>query len=85
MKIEIITPEETIFQGEVDSIKVPGRKGEFQVLKEHAPIVSTLGKGPVTISEKGGKKTTFEIEGGVVEVKMNTIILLVENILNRSK
>jgi len=78
--IEILTPEKTLFDGEVRSIKVPGNKGEFQVLKDHAPIVSTLGKGVLTLSEPGGAITQFEIEGGIVEVKKNRIILLVEGL-----
>ena len=80
MEIEILTPEKTLFEGEVRSLKVPGNKGEFQVLKDHAPIVSTLGKGKITISEPSGVLTDFEIDGGIVEVRKNKIILLVEGI-----
>jgi F-type H+-transporting ATPase subunit epsilon len=47
MKIEIITPDKKIFDGDVKSARVPGRKGSFQVLKDHAPIISTLESGPV--------------------------------------
>lgn len=78
MVIEILTPEKKLFEGEVRSIKVPGNKGEFQVLKDHAPIVSTLGRGTITIVEPGDKKTSYDVEGGIVEVKKNKIILLVE-------
>lgn len=80
MNIEIITPEESLFKGEVKSIKVPGRKGEFQVLNDHAAIVSTLGSGKVTITEPGGKETFINIEGGIVEVRKNEIILLIEGL-----
>jgi F-type H+-transporting ATPase subunit epsilon len=80
VNIEIITPEKRLFEGEVQSIKVPGRKGEFQVLTDHAPIVSTLGVGLVTITEPGGKQTLFNIDGGIVEIKQNKIILLVERV-----
>ena len=80
MKIEIITPEETIFEGDIKSMRVPGKKGSFQVLKDHAPIVSTLEKGKVVVVDTSGKETAFEIESGVVEVRRNKIILLVESV-----
>jgi F-type H+-transporting ATPase subunit epsilon len=59
---------------------VPGQKGSFQVLKDHAPIVSTLDKGIVFIVDQQGVETRFEISGGVIEVKMNRIILLAESV-----
>lgn len=49
LKLQIITPEYVIFDGEVDSVVVPGKKGSFQMLQNHAPIVSTLEKGKVAI------------------------------------
>ena len=52
MYLEIISPEATLFTGEVDSVKVPGSAGDFQMLNNHAPIVSTLKKGIVKISGK---------------------------------
>jgi F-type H+-transporting ATPase subunit epsilon len=59
---------------------VPGKKGSFQVLKDHAPIISTLENGPVIMVEQDGKETRYEINGGVIEVKMNKIILLAESV-----
>lgn len=79
MKIEIITPEKTVYQGDIRSMKVPGKKGAFQVLKDHAAIVSTLIEGKVTVTDMNGRDSEFEIEGGVVEVRQNTIILLAES------
>ena len=52
MYLEIVSPEATLFTGEVDSVKVPGSAGDFQMLNNHAPIVSTLKKGIVKISGK---------------------------------
>jgi F-type H+-transporting ATPase subunit epsilon len=49
MKIEIITPDRKVYEDEIKSVRVPGKKGSFQVLKDHAPIVSTLDKGTVRI------------------------------------
>ena len=81
MKIEIITPDKKIFEGEIKSVRVPGRKGSFQVLKDHAPIISTLEKGPVIMVDHDSKETRYEISGGVIEVKTNKIILLVDSLI----
>ena len=80
MRIEIITPEKTVFEGEVASVKVPGKKGSFQVLKDHAPIVSTLENGLITLVGMDGKELVYEINGGVIEVKTNKIILLADSL-----
>jgi len=78
MRIEIITPEQKIFEGDINSVRVPGKKGSFQVLKNHAPIVSTLDSGAVTIVDTDGNELVYEISGGVIEVKSNNIILLAD-------
>ena len=80
MKVEIITPDHKVFEGDIKSIRVPGKKGSFQVLKDHAPIISTLENGPVIIVDMVGKETIYEISGGVIEVRMNKIILLAESV-----
>ena len=80
MRIEIVTPDKRIFNGEIKSVRVPGKKGSFQVLKDHAPIVSTLENGPVIIVDQEGKETILEISGGVIEVKANKIILLADSV-----
>jgi F-type H+-transporting ATPase subunit epsilon len=80
MKIEIITPDKKIFEGDIRSIRVPGKKGSFQVLKDHAPIISTLENGTVFMVDQDGKETKYEINGGVIEVKANRIILLAESV-----
>lgn len=80
MKIEIITPDRKVYEGEIKSVRVPGKKGSFQVLKDHAPIISTLEKGSVIIVDQANKEIVYEIDGGVIEVKMNKIILLAESV-----
>ncbi len=80
MKLEIITPDKKIFEGEITSVRVPGKKGSFQVLKDHAPIISTLENGPVIIVDQAGNQVNYEITGGVIEVKQNKIILLAESV-----
>ncbi|MCF8345888.1 MAG: ATP synthase F1 subunit epsilon [Bacteroidales bacterium] len=79
MLLEIISPDKSLFSGEVISLRVPGSRGSFQVLKNHAPIISTLEKGVINILAADGKRQTFEVDGGVVEVKNNKIIVLAEN------
>ena len=78
MKIEIITPDKKIFEGDIKSVRVPGKKGSFQVLKDHAPIISTLESGFVIIVDTDGKEIRYEIDSGVIEVKANKIILLAD-------
>ncbi len=80
MKIEIITPGKKIFEGDIKSVRVPGKKGSFQVLKDHAPIISTLESGQVIMVDHEGKETVYEINGGVIEVKANNIILLADSV-----
>jgi F-type H+-transporting ATPase subunit epsilon len=80
MKIEIITPDKKIFEGEIKSVRVPGKKGSFQVLKDHAPIISTLDNGLVRMVNQQDKEIIYEITGGVIEVKSNKIILLADSI-----
>ena len=79
MYLEIITPDRKIFEGEVDSATFPGSDGEFQVLNNHAPIVSSLTKGRVFYSNKLDTHQIV-ILGGVVEVLHITITLLAEGV-----
>ena len=80
MNISVLTPDQEIFEGAIESVKIPGVKGEFQVLKNHAPIVSALGEGKVTIVKEDGEKLAFEIEKGFIEVLNNEISLLVQGV-----
>jgi F-type H+-transporting ATPase subunit epsilon len=80
MKIEIVTPDKKIFDGEIKSVRVPGKKGSFQVLKDHAPIISTLEGGTVRMVDQDNNEVTYEISGGVIEVKANKIILLADSV-----
>lgn len=77
MHLEIITPEKKVFDGEVLSATFPGVDGSFQVLNDHAPLISSLKKGKLEYKDK---KNDYEvvITGGVVEVLNNTVIVLAE-------
>ena len=92
MILEIVTPEATLYKGEVESVAVPGVNGEFQMLNNHAPIVSLLKEGVVKISgnieldeevqdkfTKGDKGTTLlKINSGTLEMKDNKVIVLAD-------
>ncbi|MGE5420802.1 MAG: ATP synthase F1 subunit epsilon [Chloroflexota bacterium] len=80
MRIDIITPDKKVYEGEITSVRVPGKKGSFQVLKDHAPIISTLDNGPVIMVDENGNQQIFEVTGGVIEVKANKIILLADSV-----
>ncbi len=78
MYLEIITPEKKLFSGDVESVKLPGADGSFGVLNNHAPIIATLKKGTVKITDAKKQVENFEINGGVVEVLKNKVIVLAE-------
>lgn len=91
MYLEIVSPEATLFAGKVNSVTVPGINGEFQMLKDHAPIVSLLQAGQVKIDgditiEEGHEsrfskedgKTILAINSGTIEMKDNKIIVLAD-------
>ena len=79
MTLEILTPDKKVFEGEVTAVTVPGTMGSFQILRDHAPIISTLEDGPVIIKSESNNQT-FIIKGGVVEVLKNKIIVLAEGV-----
>jgi F-type H+-transporting ATPase subunit epsilon len=79
MNLQIITPDSRVFEGEVKLVQVPGSKGSFQILNNHAPIISTLEKGKVKVIDDQDNTSFIEISGGVVEVKSNRIIILAES------
>ncbi len=82
MKLTIITPDKPVYDGEVTSVTVPGSGGSFEVLENHAPIVSTLEDGKIII-RTGKNEETLHIIGGVVEVLDNKITLLAEGLVDR--
>lgn len=82
MKVDIITPDSKVFSGDVASVMLPGANGSFQILNNHANLISSLEKGIVTTVSDGGEKKEMNISGGVVEVLKNEVIVLVESILD---
>lgn len=77
LRLKIVSPEKVEFDGEVESVLVPGTKGSFEILTDHAPIISSLQPGVVEYSLKDGKKR-LDITGGFVEVQKNKVSICAE-------
>ena len=78
LKLKIVSPERIEFEGEVDSVLVPGSLGQFEILVNHAPIISSLDKGRVVYTLPGDEKKSLDICGGFGEVQKNVVSLCVE-------
>lgn len=97
MLLEVITPDETLFKGNISHVVLPGLDGSFGILKGHAPMISALSAGSVKVDQivadnndeelnngkyneefKDKESFSFEINGGVIEVKENKVIVLAE-------
>ena len=78
MLLDILTPEKLLYEGEIKSVKLPGTNGEFEILNNHAPIISTLSKGEICVTNTNNDKEKFNINGGVVEMQNNKIIVLAD-------
>ena len=75
MKLEIITPESKIFEGEVDAVRLPGKEGLFQILNGHAPLISTLREGELKIDIPTSAKTIDKLNGNIITDKSNDKVL----------
>lgn len=78
MILEIITPDKTIFSGTASLVQLPGIDGSFEILNNHAPMISVLKKGKVKIKNDKDQTEFFEIKGGTVEVLKNKVLILAE-------
>jgi F-type H+-transporting ATPase subunit epsilon len=77
LQLEIVTPERLAYQGEVDSVQLPGSEGELGVLPHHAPLVSTLGAGELRL-RKGTEDEFFAIVGGFLQVLPDKVVVMAE-------
>ena len=76
MILRIVSPEKVLYKGEVQMVKLPGTVGQFTVLENHAPLISTLTQG--TVFYKGAsEEKSVEIRGGVVEVRDNNVVVCI--------
>ena len=80
MNITVLSPDKELFSGEITAVKVPGIGGQFEILNNHAAIVSSLGEGNIKITKTGGELMTFTIDKGFVEVLHNEVSLLVQGV-----
>lgn len=78
--LDIVTPTKIVFSGEVLSFSAPGVDGGFQVLFNHAPLLSSIAVGTMKITDAAGKETRYATSGGFVEVNSNKVIMLAETV-----
>lgn len=76
MTLEIITPEKTIFNGEVILVQLPGKSGSFEILANHAPMIASLKKGKIKIVDGDKSIRYIEISGGTLKVQHNKVLIL---------
>lgn len=77
MLVEILSPDKNLFSGEASALLLPGSDGKLGVLNNHAPLITTLQKGQIKITAPDGEKV-FDVNGGVVEVLKNKVVILAE-------
>lgn len=82
MHLELVTPDKKVFEGEVVSVRLPGVDGTFEILNRHAPIVSVLDKGELRVRKADKTDTIYKIDGGVVEMLDNKLVVLIEKLLS---
>jgi F-type H+-transporting ATPase subunit epsilon len=85
LKLEIVSPVKSIYKGMVKSVTAPGVMGEFQILYNHASMVSTLQIGIMKLVNEKGEETSFSTSGGILEVKANEISILADTIENKEE
>ena len=78
LKLKIVSPQKIEFEGDVQSVLVPGVLGQFEILTNHAPIISALTEGTVVYAKSDGVKSQLAVAGGFVEVQKNEVALCVE-------
>ena len=80
MQLEILTPGQKVFSGEVNLVKVPGSGGSFEIMKNHAAIISSLTDGELKVITESDETLLYTTSGGVVEVNNNHVVVLIESI-----
>ena len=78
MKVEIISPSDTLFKGEATAVTVPSKIGAFTLLEHHAPIVAILEAGKISLTDANGELKEFDIKGGFTENHDNQLTICVE-------
>lgn len=78
MNLQIITPDTTIYEGEAKLVQLPGIDGSFEVLENHAPLISVLKQGDIRIIKMDKSEAIFPVKGGVIEVLKNKVLILIQ-------
>jgi F-type H+-transporting ATPase subunit epsilon len=81
LHFELVSPDKALFNGPAQSVLVPGAEGDFQVLRDHAAVMTALRPGVVAIEDEGGKTLRYFVRGGFVDVNAGGCILLAETAL----
>ena len=81
MNLTMLSPGKEIFNGPITSVKVPGINGQFEILKDHAAIVSALHNGTVRVIDEKGTSVSFDITQGFIEVLNNEVSILVHSLV----
>ena len=79
LKFDLVSPEKLVLSADVDSVQVPGAEGDFGVLPNHSPVMAMLRAGTLTV-ESDGKRQSFELDGGFVDVTPQGVTVLAETI-----
>ena len=79
MKVDILTPDTILFSGDnIHLVQLPGIDGSFEIMNNHAPLISVLSKGKIKVLVNGQNPQFFEVKGGVIEVVNNKVLVLAE-------
>lgn len=84
MNVKVITPDQNVYEGEVTQVKLPGTSGQFEVLNDHAALISTLQSGKLILKTTDQGLLEYQVDGGVVEILKNQLIILIESISKES-
>lgn len=77
LTLEIVSPESVVFSGDVEMVELPGKRGRFAILRNHAPIIASLAHGPIRVQPAaGGAELSFDCKAGYVECKANKVSVL---------
>ena len=77
--LSILTPQEAVFEGEVEYVQVPGTEGYLGVLAHHAPLITGLQEGRLEVKDPGGRTTAYHVTGGFLEVSDNRATVLADS------
>lgn len=78
MKVKITKPNSVLFEGDAKLVQLPGTGGKFEILENHAPIISALDAGDIRVVMPDNSEQTFAVRGGIIKGQQNDLMLLVQ-------